>query len=646
MKGATMKSILRLYLFILCLILIIIPAFGKAASTICGDADGNGKINLLDISYVINYLYRSGPPPNPMAAGDVNNSGKVNLLDISYTINYLYRSGRKPACSIYMGEIPPDSIPRIFAPGVVSISTSQEWGVTFDPELDSFYFSSLRNGSSPDIYRSQKVDGEWTVPIVAEFCTPLMEMEPYITPDGNTFYMSMERPGGDINVHYMTKTETGWSSPLVLEGAFAAIQVMYPGVSINNNMYFTNNVLSPQKICVSKYLEGNYQTPELLDNAINKGYYEAHPFIAPDESFIIFDAQNRPDTYGNTDLYISFRKSDDSWTESINLGSQINIGTINGCPYITPDGKYFFFYSDKSDNGDIYWCDTKFIDRLRQGILKIAFITYRYKIITNEICVMNADGTGFQRLTDDPANKDTPSFSPNGEEIAYSTEPDGSEDHQIFLIKSDGSRTRQITDGNGHSYCPDWSPDGAQIAFNRYNSSYTTSDIFIIDIGSGIEIQLTSNSGVNTMPDWFPGGDSLLFLSSRGGTYRLYIMNSDGTNQHAIGDPAMETTGGRVSPDGTKIAYDFVMSWNPVPYRNEIHLMNSDGTGDIALTAAGGINERGDWSPDGEQIVFHSDRSGIMKIYLMKADGSDVRLISTGNGDYCPTWGVVGGSAR
>jgi hypothetical protein len=65
---------------------------------ICGDANGDTKINLLDVSYIINALYRSGPKPNPIQSADVNSDGKMNLLDISYLINYRYRGGPEPHC--------------------------------------------------------------------------------------------------------------------------------------------------------------------------------------------------------------------------------------------------------------------------------------------------------------------------------------------------------------------------------------------------------------------------------------------------------------------------------------------------------------------------------------------------------------------
>jgi hypothetical protein len=67
-------------------------------SFICGDADRNNKLNLLDVSYIINYLYRGGPTPVPWQSADVDHSGKINLLDVSYIISFLYRGGPPPSC--------------------------------------------------------------------------------------------------------------------------------------------------------------------------------------------------------------------------------------------------------------------------------------------------------------------------------------------------------------------------------------------------------------------------------------------------------------------------------------------------------------------------------------------------------------------
>ncbi len=65
---------------------------------LCGDADGNDTVNLLDITFLISYLYAGGDPPETLDACDVNDSGGINILDITYLISYLYKDGPEPVC--------------------------------------------------------------------------------------------------------------------------------------------------------------------------------------------------------------------------------------------------------------------------------------------------------------------------------------------------------------------------------------------------------------------------------------------------------------------------------------------------------------------------------------------------------------------
>ncbi len=67
-------------------------------SYVCGDADGSGGINILDVTFIVNYLYKGGAAPEPLEAGDPSGNGSVNVLDISYIIQYLYKGGPPPIC--------------------------------------------------------------------------------------------------------------------------------------------------------------------------------------------------------------------------------------------------------------------------------------------------------------------------------------------------------------------------------------------------------------------------------------------------------------------------------------------------------------------------------------------------------------------
>ena len=65
---------------------------------VCGDADGSETINILDVSYLVNYIYKGGPAPVPEESGDADGSGTINILDATHLINYLYKNGPEPIC--------------------------------------------------------------------------------------------------------------------------------------------------------------------------------------------------------------------------------------------------------------------------------------------------------------------------------------------------------------------------------------------------------------------------------------------------------------------------------------------------------------------------------------------------------------------
>jgi hypothetical protein len=71
---------------------------GDACQFICGDADSDRAINILDVTFIINYLYKDGPAPDPEQAADADGTGTLNILDVTHLINYLYKDGPDPIC--------------------------------------------------------------------------------------------------------------------------------------------------------------------------------------------------------------------------------------------------------------------------------------------------------------------------------------------------------------------------------------------------------------------------------------------------------------------------------------------------------------------------------------------------------------------
>jgi TolB protein len=278
-------------------------------------------------------------------------------------------------------------------------------------------------------------------------------------------------------------------------------------------------------------------------------------------------------------------------------------------------------------------------DRIQQAsgdsttIDKIAFYSGRYG--NREIFLVNADGTGFQRLTNNTAHDECPSFSSDGKKIAFVSNRDGN--FEIYLMNPDGSDQQRLTYSPQDELHTDWSPDGTRIAFSRYTDQ-SHANIFVMHAdGSNVQ-QITSNADENMRPDWSPDGTHILFNTNKDGNYEIYLMNADGSNQQRLTNTTAFEIFPQLSPKGNQIIYArIVMN----PFYGEIHLRNLDGSGDVALTR-NSRSENPVWSPDGKQIAFHTSRDGNSEVYVMNADGSNPRrLTNHSDWDGWPSWGKV-----
>ena len=89
------------------------------------------------------------------------------------------------------------------------------------------------------------------------------------------------------------------------------------------------------------------------------------PFIAPDESYLIF-SRSVPEERGRSDLFISFRDVDGTWTEAVNMGDAIDSLQNEVSPVVTPDGRYLVFLRVSGEVNDVYWTKADIIEVLRR----------------------------------------------------------------------------------------------------------------------------------------------------------------------------------------------------------------------------------------------------------------------------------------
>lgn len=256
----------------------------------------------------------------------------------------------------YLWQKPPGSVAEIFAPGIINTEKFEEKEGMFAANMNTFYFvRGDKDGPARQLILLKYIEGQWQQSVVIEG-----ETEPSFSPDGKTLY---------FQDRYMECSSDGWSELKSLGAPIEGIQIMRPSVASSGTLYF--DTFSPEldiPIRRSRQIDGKYEQPRSLGAQFAVGRYNAHPFVAPDESYIIWDSR-RDGGYGTSDLYISFRMSDDTWGPAINLGDKINTSDAENYPSVSPDGKYIFFDrrigSGSNRTVAIYWADAQIIEDLR-----------------------------------------------------------------------------------------------------------------------------------------------------------------------------------------------------------------------------------------------------------------------------------------
>lgn len=247
--------------------------------------------------------------------------------------------------NLYFGYKPPGLTPEIFVP---KKSTSQDWklGNTDSLNMDEFYFKYTGNDPFEPLVVVYRNEGSY------------YRVNKY----------SFNHNPGDSNIlysrwNYIERTDSGWSKLKSLGSMFDREDwgIMVMSVSSKGTIVF-DDYKSNDVIRMSRIIEGKREEPKLLGKHINKGKWTAHPFIAPDESFLIWGSE-RDDGYGMSDNYISFRQQDGSWGPAINMGDKINSELQENGARLTPDGKYLLFRRSEEkvrEDGTTYWETTKY----------------------------------------------------------------------------------------------------------------------------------------------------------------------------------------------------------------------------------------------------------------------------------------------
>ncbi len=307
----------------------------------------------------------------------------------------------------YFDQKPPGMEAMLFAPGIISTNLHDDGAPIFTPDGKEIYFRIAAEPQSFIAFMRHE-NGSWSDPEMAPFVGQYSIGRMGISPDGQRLYFSSNRPllgdgepKGDFDLWYVERERNSWGEPQNLGAPInSECDELDVSATADGTLYFHREGSCgdtvPFDVLRSRLVDDQHTEPNNLGDPINTSSIEVAPFIAPDESFVIFCSFGRSGQ-GGGDLYVSFRNPNGSWTEPENLGAGVNSRYDEKFASLSPDGKYLFFVSTRPTEadlgwsysgtpgyaelvsvpesspayfGDVYWVDARIIEELRPEHLR------------------------------------------------------------------------------------------------------------------------------------------------------------------------------------------------------------------------------------------------------------------------------------
>jgi len=240
----------------------------------------------------------------------------------------------------------------------------------------------------------------------------------------------------------------------------------------------------------------------------------------------------------------------------------------------------------------------------------------------NGIFVMTEEGDNITALTNNNVEDTHPTWSSDGEKIAYVK---GDNQYEIYVMNDNGTFKNQITNNNAEDSFPAWSPNDEKIVFQSDRQGNW--DIILRTLDGNTIRYVTTDSSNDIHPDWAPGGHKLVFASNRDGDYELYISDLYGEDLVQLTDNDVDDEFPTFSPDGSKIAYVSDRDGN----RN-IYVINLNDLSQKQVTTNIAEDYTPHWSPDGTHLVYDSNRDGDYDIYTIGENGYNNKQLNDSSG--------------
>lgn len=261
----------------------------------------------------------------------------------------------QPAQSVSVEKAPVKNEPKILINGTSLKKKIDNFAFTSD--MKTMLFEEVK-GSGFAIFEMQDKGGQWSDPVTPTFSNPsVSEGSPFLTNDNQKVFFHSFRalsgqksPSAALDLWVAERTKQGWTEPkpVGIPKGNPADFYYYPSVSDNGTVYFTSfrsDSKGKDDIYRSRFVNGSYQEPEHLGDAINSTDIDGYPYIAADESFLVFGRSN--------DLFVSYNR-EGSWSQAKALGlNQFGIRKLRS-PTLSKDRKQLLFIGEKDGVAHIY----------------------------------------------------------------------------------------------------------------------------------------------------------------------------------------------------------------------------------------------------------------------------------------------------
>ena len=206
-------------------------------------------------------------------------------------------------------------------------------------------------------------ENKWSEPIVLSFSGKHNDIEPFFAKNDTRLYFASDRPISsvdqtkDYNIWYSDFVNNSWTEPVSLAAHInTESDEFYPSVSKNGNLYFTatrEGGYGREDIYKSVLKNDSYEKAVALDSNVNTKAYEFNAYVSPEENLIVFSSYGRSDDMGGGDLYYSKKKPDGTWSESKNMGEQINSNKLDYSPFVDFNQDFLYFTSERSESDSL-----------------------------------------------------------------------------------------------------------------------------------------------------------------------------------------------------------------------------------------------------------------------------------------------------